>query len=89
MHRYHQCNMYFSPLAQQARVRLCNGITDTGWLYIGAESRVSGCVTGWPVIHRGGVQAVRLRNWKIDPGRLYIEVESSLSDCAKGLINSD
>ena len=55
-------NMYFSPVAQRARVWLCNGITDTGRLYIGAESRVSSCVTGWPVIHQDGVQAVRLCN---------------------------
>ena len=50
---------------------------------------MSGCVTGWTVIHQGGVQAVRLHNRQIDPGRLYIEVESRLSSFAMGLINSD
>ena len=50
---------------------------------------MSGCVTGWPVIHRGRVQAVRLRNGQIDPGWLYIEEESRLSGCAMELFNSD
>ena len=68
---------------------MCNGLIDPSRLYIGVESRVSGCVTGWPVIHQGGVQAVRLHNGQIDPGWLYIEVESRLSGCATGLINSD
>ena len=60
--------MHFNLVARQDRgqaVRLCNGLIDPGRLYIGAESRVSGCVTGWPVIHRGGVQIVRLRKGKL------------------------
>ena len=43
---------------------------------------MSGCVMGWPVIDRGGVQAVWWLNGQIDPGqlhRLYIKVESRLS----------
>ena len=65
--------MHFNPVAQRARgeaVQLCNRLIDLGRLYIGAEPRVSGCVAGWPVIHRGGVQAVQLCNGQIDPGWL-------------------
>ena len=44
----------------------------TGRLYMGVESMLSECAMGWPVIHRGGVQAVRLYNGLVDSGRLYI-----------------
>ena len=44
----------------------------TGWLHMGVESRLSECAMGWPVMHRGGVQAVRLCNGLVDSGRLYI-----------------
>ena len=43
-----------------------------GRLYMGVESMLSECAMGWPVMHRGGVQAIRLYNGLVDSGQLYI-----------------
>ena len=75
-------------------VRLCNGLIDPGQLYIGAESRLSGCATGKLILagytsgQSPGCPVVQQAK-QVDPGQSYIKVESRLSGCATGLVNSD
>ena len=50
----------------------CPTVQWAGRLYMGVESRLSKCTMGWPVMYRGGVQAVWLYNRFVDSSQLYI-----------------